>query len=376
MKRAPQQVSNPKLLGTVIRSLEAFSKKQKPINSAEEAIVEALINTPKIKQQAAKRICERFRGWSRTTRLKAFGPFGLFDNELSGDTLSYLSKAEVQLESMVTAGYPDTVFSFQEDDVNPPAPPEFPDDTEFTIEYTGLYCRQRTGDRGFWKFSNSDEPYVTTIAVHVDTQGQNEVREEFHPVGTDAYSDVDSGEWREGPIAAIWQGELKGDVSLVVIAMEQDEGDPNAWRDEIRLVVSAISAGLAWSGVGAIPAAIAALLGELLNWILDTGDDEIGQDLMVLTPQSLALFAAWPANPYLGRYDKGEYSIIAEAYVNQTEWVKTNIPYHFTTYHDLSGRYNCLFRVRANKPPKVQWFGPDLNEKARVSRFKPLVGRG
>ena len=117
-----------------------------------------------------------------------------------------------------------------------PVPPEIfvttvDPDQQFRLTYKGLYCKEETNWDGA---TNSDEIYLITTVIGVDDNGQNVVRTERHPLTTTCYSDVDTGESRVGPVAAVWQGKNEP-ISLMVHCFEHDYGDPNKYKAEIEL---------------------------------------------------------------------------------------------------------------------------------------------
>jgi hypothetical protein len=217
------------------------------------------------------------------------------------------------------------------DDVGPVIEPQYPNGTIFTLMYTGLYCRKRTGDRGW--FGPSDEPYVITSAVTV-VNGDNIIRTERHPIGDPdkRYGDVDSSEFREGPNAACWSG-VESEISLVVTVMENDEGDPDAYKDEIGLIVE-LAADVAKIYGVPIPDALQQLAVNAINWVIDSEDDNIGTETLILSPFSLKLAA-----------------LVAPGYIFKDGGVDTTIQHNRFTYHDDDGEYFTLFRIDANQDP-------------------------
>lgn len=240
------------------------------------------------------------------------------------------------------------------DDVGDPIIPDFPTDTRFTLLYTGLYCRDRTGDR-LW-LGPSDEPYVITVVVSVEN-GNNVERSETHPVGdTDRhYGDVDDGEWRNGPIAACWSGPLPTiDLSLVSVAMEHDEGDPDAYEDEIRNIVNLAAAIAAYFNI-AIGAVVKAVAEDLIKWVIDSEDDEIGTAVEIIAPDRLKLLAANSTLMLKQTREvlrpTGPFTFLKEEVEDQT-----TLEYHFFTHHDARGEYFATFKVVSDKDPV---FEPD-----------------
>ena len=238
------------------------------------------------------------------------------------------------------------------DDVGDPIIPDFPQDTRFTILYTGLYCRDRTGDRGI--FGASDEPYVITVVVSVENGANNE-RSETHPVGDpdQHYDDVDDGEWHRGPIAACWEGpQQRIELSLVSVVMENDEGDPDAYEDQIRNIVNLAAAIAAYFNI-AVGAAIKAVAEDVIKWVIDSGDDEIGTAVEIVDPDRLKLLATLPTRQLKKTRTvtrpTGPFTFVAEEVEDQTD-----LEYHFVTHHDDSGEYFATFKIVADKEPVVR----------------------
>jgi hypothetical protein len=105
--------------------------------------------------------------------------------------------------------------------------------------------------------------------------GQSVVRTEKHPVGINIYEDVDKGASFNGPIAPCYFGPPQ-DLSLIVTIMEQDEGDPNAFKNKIDAAAKAAAAAAASAGAS-IPDIAVTLLGDLANALVGSGDDLIAQ---------------------------------------------------------------------------------------------------
>lgn len=158
----------------------------------------------------------------------------------------------------------------------------------FTINFQGIHCVDETGI----DFLGSDEIYVLTSAVHIKPDGTNVVRTERHPIGANGsgtYGDVDSHETRIGPVAACWSAlvaDMQEGMSLTTVIMEHDQGDPDAFRDEVDAAVKlaiAVATYLFPPG-GALLALIEAsgLITDFFNYLLGTGDDEVGTTTIVL----------------------------------------------------------------------------------------------
>lgn len=234
------------------------------------------------------------------------------------------------------------------DDVSPPEEPDYPAATNFTVSYTGLYCKDGTGDRGI--FGKRDEPYVITAAVHVDDNGQNIVRSELHPVG-DAdkrYGGMEDGKWRTGPIAACWAGSAR-EVSIVTVVMEHDEGDPDAYREEVEAVLEVASAIAAANGIS-VPDAVKSLVADLIIWVIGSADDEVGTETVVLTPRWLKLGAAADKPTFVDTRTVLR-PVGFMQFEEETVVDRTDIPYSLITRHDDDGEYVVCYRITADREP-------------------------
>ncbi len=199
----------------------------------------------------------------------------------------------------------------------------------FTISFQGIHCIDETGI----DFIGADEIYILTSAVHIKANGENEVRTERHPIGANGsgiYGDVDSHETRIGPVASCWSAlvaDMQQGMSLTTVVMEHDHGDPDAYRDEVDAVVKlaiAVATFLFPPG-GALLALIEAsgLLTDFFNWVIGTGDDEVGTRTVVL--ETL---------PDLEKYSRtgiGHLWVVRDG-----QRVDTGLPNHFVA--DVNGR--------------------------------------
>ena len=159
---------------------------------------------------------------------------------------------------------------------------------EVVVRYTGLNCFGETDEP-----SASDEPYAV-IGV-VSGKGPSSLR-------TQIYSDVDGGESRPD-IVELYRGNPTG-IALSVLLNEHDEGDPDKYKEAMKagvsLAFSGVSALIALiPGAGPIIAGIAGPLlgaasgpvGEELNRVLGTGDDEIGRATLGISAKETVILA-------------------------------------------------------------------------------------
>jgi hypothetical protein len=163
------------------------------------------------------------------------------------------------------------------------------------VHYTGLVCFGETNWDGG---SDADEPYVV---MGVNAAGN------IKSFLSRTYDDVDGGESRPD-LLEIYRGHPSG-VILSIALMEHDWGDRNKFRGLVEDGVKEGSKGIVAlikmiPKVGPILATItgAALtqysgeITEFLNNALGTGDDNLGEDSIVITPKQMVLLSARTAN--------------------------------------------------------------------------------
>lgn len=197
----------------------------------------------------------------------------------------------------------------------------------YTIVYRGLWCEDETT----WDWASfADEVYVITSAVHIEGI-PNEVVTVSHPVaqGDTWYDDVDSDEARLGPLATCWRGNSEA-VSITAVLMEHDEGDPDAYRTEVDLLVRAAIAVL---GKVYPPLILleffSSTIADAVNWLIDTGDDPLGTQTVVLPRGLLEQLSTSYRATFLGRGGRA-----------------TGLEYHFLTTHSGGGsEYTVGFEI-------------------------------
>jgi hypothetical protein len=190
----------------------------------------------------------------------------------------------------------------------------------YRIDFAGIYCRKETSwDQG----TNSDEPYV----LFTTTQ---RFREPW-ATRSDVYDNVDDGidsgnDW--GPLPPLLSlfgqsgPEVVDETAVTAMVMEHDQGDPNAYKEKVRLGVKAAQAIAAAYGIP-IPDAVANFATEIINDLLNTGDDPIGVSSFVLDAGAFAFYAQQPLIHF-----------------------KVQLDYHFWTYHtDGDAKYYVMYRV-------------------------------
>jgi hypothetical protein len=149
-------------------------------------------------------------------------------------------------------------------------------------------------DETHWDAWGSDKIYIITSAVHVTPDGTNVVTTTGHPVEgegeTGKYFGVDSGETRLGPVASCWSqlvADIDDGMSLTTVVFENDNGDPNYYRDEVDEIVKAALAVASYLFPALSPIFVLLAtqdwLTDFFNYLLFTGDDRIGDMTTVLT---------------------------------------------------------------------------------------------
>jgi hypothetical protein len=245
-----------------------------------------------------------------------------------------------------------------------PLPPLTPFE-RITLNFSGLYCSEETGDQ-LNIVGASDEVYVITNTV-VIVDGQNVVRTESHPLGQGHYERVDTGNSRLGPLAACFHGRPT-DVSLICTVMEHDEGDPDAFKDEIDLIVtSALGLFEVLAPGNKLAEALAAvdkLIVELINWLVDTDDDIVETTTRVIETDELRRIARRTPTLFVGQHLK-----VTQPFPLKIETVSetTDILHHFATRHvGGGGRYDVCFRLKLAQGAGVVLGQPVLENLAPV----------
>ncbi len=166
---------------------------------------------------------------------------------------------------------------------------------EVIVHYTGLIC---FGEMDIDQGSDSDEPYailgVLTPAGHATFR-------------TPIYDDVDGGEG-VGDLIELYRGKPLG-ISIHSLLMEYDFGDPDkyagAMKDAVAVGYTGMEEGLDYvpllgpllsKGAHAAREYLEPLIAEWLNVLLDTDDDAIGLDDVVLSAKQMVVLAARTEN--------------------------------------------------------------------------------
>jgi LGFP repeat len=166
------------------------------------------------------------------------------------------------------------------------------DINDVLIQYTGLVCIKETGD-GWVDPDGGDEPYVVIGVVSPFSSGGYQ---------TPTYRSVDSNTSRPDSME-IYRGKPNG-LALAVRLMEHDKGDQKKYTDDIIKAMTKVhQTGTAalnlipivGSGIAAIAGPLIQkfipALGNAVSNLLDTGDDEIGRQTIILTGKDMLILA-------------------------------------------------------------------------------------
>ena len=326
MARTLTRPRDPEGLGRTIAALRVYAGQRPAQTNAERAAVDTM-RTQGISPDVAARMVGRIDAMRASVRTQLLGEIGEANfvaptpiRAAGPSTAATMIHIPVRaLQDLLHPRPPSPI-------VPPPAPPVY------TLRYRGLYCQEETTwDQASW----SDEVYVITSAVHIDANGHNVVRTEALPTAQSHawYDDVDSGEVRVGPVAACWRGN-SDPVSLTAVVYEHDQGDPNAYKNEVHVAVSAaIAVLIAEYPPAAALAALEPVITDAINWLLDTGDDLIESQTVVNRRDVLEWYAGQTDNIYIAH--------------NKS----TNLPYHFVTTHRGGGATYIVGFDVTREPP-------------------------
>lgn len=303
MVRTLSTPKNPEFFGRVIAALRLLSDGLEPENDGERELLQALAMHT-IKPAVAKRMVGTLDAVPMTERSRLLGsiadspfvfPATTFENPRSRTRGGGHGRADRATDAGASVNPANTGTVGNLDAEVDPWPDRDPS-IRYTIRYVGLFCQDETNGPG------SDEIYVLTSAFHIN-DGQNVPSDAVHnPLGYPGgyYGDVDREEHRDGPVTAAWSGN-PDTMSLVVVVMEHDQGDPDAYRDEIDVAVkAAIAVATRFYPPAAVLALVEEQIGDLINWLFDTGDDIISTQTVVLERADLERYAGESPTYYMG----------------------------------------------------------------------------
>jgi hypothetical protein len=341
-------LKNPEfLVGTVI-AFRLLTGERQPQSPLERDIL-AHVRTLNLDTNAAKRIVAAFDGKPKADRSRLLGRFG--ENDITLDHVAEVvardhrdgaSSHETEGTAASTArvmGTSGVRGPLSEEATTGRSP-----GIRYTIRYQGLWCEEETNGPG------SDEIYIITSGLEINNSVNTAVAALTHPMGAtkDYYEDVDSLEKRIGPVAVVYTGS-PDTLSLVVVVMEHDYGDPNHYRDDINtFVTAAIALGSKLSPWVSILYLFKDNIVGFINGIFGTGDDVISTEFVKWERDELEALAVQTPSEYQGW--KLQYPFGPR--VN----VPTGLFVHFFTKHRGDGaEYEVGFDIDRDppRPPPV-----------------------
>jgi hypothetical protein len=328
---------DPSFFGQVIAALRLVAQERPPKNGVEKSVLEAL-TAQNVKASVAKKLLGTLNAVPADDRARFLGT-------VVDPTFSI---AEAVLEHpTASAGGTTTAFhnaaSSVVGNMDLAAEPDHP--VRYTIRYVGLFCQEETNGPG------SDEIYAITSAIHIRDGINIPTDAVRHPLNYPGnyYENIDSADSRVGPVASAWHDNADP-VSLVVVVMEHDEGDPNAYRDEID---AAVKAAIAVATRLYPPLAVLALVEkqivDLINWLVDTDDDLISTETLVLSRADLDNYSKQSRTYYMGT--KTTISGFGLGTSITVTPLTTQLFQHFVTKHNGEGaKYVVGFDVLREPP--------------------------
>jgi len=323
---------NPAFLASILLALRRFAEKDDSSEFARET--SESLSAAGAHRSTAKRLVARFDKVKLSTRLSIFGDAILPDaspppRRRDGRNLVRTVAGRVfDMDTHADPSLNDVVIGPGGGSAETPT---------YTIRYRGVHCSEESD----WdRFSNSDEIYIVTVATHIQA-GQTVNRKERHPanVNDDWYGDVDTNETRIGPVAAVWFG-FTGIVSITTVVFEHDEGDPDAYRDEVETWVKAAFAVAKyfWPEGKALfeNEDLVDALSDGINWALGSGDDTIESVYTVLEVGELERYSRTRLL-HVWDYRTVPDTSTPSPWDTKKDWYDSGLEYHFKTTHRGGG---------------------------------------
>jgi hypothetical protein len=352
MPKTLNKPKNPEFLAATVAAMRLLSGARQPSSPLEQEVLAAL-HAKNLKVDVAKRIVATFDAKPQADRERLLGHFAdrnfAMESTLpaepphvvvrdhrtgspSGGTTSNSSTSRVGHTSDTAGPLPHVATT----GVTP--------GIRYTVRYKGLWCQKETDGPG------SDEIYIITSGLTINQNVNDPIEAITHPKGThdSYYGDVDTWDQRAGPIAVAWTGS-PDTLSLAVIVMEHDEGDPDYYRDEVdTFVTAAIAVGAKlWTPI-ALLALFKGSIVDAINWILGTGDDVISSEVVIFERPELEALAVQPPVLYQGK--KWPVSNIGVP-VGPSYNFQTDLVIHFvTTHHGDGAEYVVGFDIERDPP--------------------------
>ena len=128
--------------------------------------------------------------------------------------------------------------------------------------------------------------------------------------------------------------------------MENDDGNPDEYKDEIDLLVSFGIEFLPFP----VPDFIKGWIVDAINWIAGSADDLVATTVSVIEVDALRRMALSPLYSFRGY--KKELQYVGGEFVMKLVEVPTDILTHFSTKHEGGdGLYNICFRLKKTDVP-------------------------
>lgn len=296
---------NPEFLVGTVAAMRLLSGERQPQTPLEQEVLRRL-QALKLKPEVAKRLVAAFDVKPEGDRQRLLGQFADKSHALKG--MSAFAPAHVELRdhrngassggasggmsTARTAAAAGTAGPLSEEATIDGTLPAI----HYTIRYQGLWCQEETDGPG------SDEIYVITSGLSINNSINHEVETLRHPLGTQSshYKDVDSLEKRIGPVAVVYTGS-PDTLSLAVVVMEHDYGDPDHYRDDVKTFVDgAIAFATYVWGPAAVLGFFEDSIVDAINWILGTGDDVIDSQVVSWERPALEALAVQTPGEYQG----------------------------------------------------------------------------
>ena len=339
----PLKPKDPQIFALVLNMLHRYSENVPNKNDLDKRL-EATLGKQAKNRSIAKRIIENYYAKDVTWRVEDFGQLADVRNQ------NFPLKQVLETVKNNYMNVPRQLASpeYTAQDPVQTGPPNI-----HTLEYSGVYCQDETPDRHLGY--GSDEIYIITSVVEV-VNGRNDVRTEKHPLSTSYYRDVDTGEWRNGPLAACWYGE-PNKISIICTVMERDEGNPDYYKEEVHQVVMAAAAILGGLKGIIIEELLQSIIVKFFTWILGSADDLIETEYRVITKGEMEQYARRQPQQFIGKKKVFEAPFPGAPQQVKTVDVQTEVLNHFITDHTgAGGRYQVMFTVRSTQgiePPIV-----------------------
>lgn len=307
MPKSLSALKNPEFLVGAVAAMRLLSGERRPQTRMEQEML-AQLQVLKLKPEVAKRIVGAFDAKPQADRQGLLGRFADKSHALEDIAAPAPPHVEVRdhrdgAPSGGTTGRASSSRVGHTSDTHGPPSEEATIDgvlpaIRYTVRYQGLWCQKETHP----DLPGSDEPYVITSGVAINNGANATIETLIHPLNTHDkhYDDVDAQEARVGPVAAVYEGS-PDTLSLAVVLMEHDEGDPDYYRDEIDTFVKGA---IAFASKYWPPAAVLSFfkdnIVDAINWVLDTGDDVIGSEVAVWERPALEALAIQTPGEYQG----------------------------------------------------------------------------